>query len=55
MKIASAKELNVYERAYDLAMRVFTISKRFPAEERFALVSQVRRSSRSTCLNLREA
>ena len=36
-------------------MRVFHLSKSFPPEERFALTSQIRRSSRSICLNLREA
>lgn len=54
MKIASAKELNVYKRAYELSMLVFELTKRFPVEERYALVSQIRRSSRSICLNLRE-
>jgi four helix bundle protein len=55
VRIQSAKELVVYQKAYLLAMEVFRISKRFPAEERYALTSQVRRSSRSVCLNLREA
>src|SRR5690348_17904397 len=55
MRINSAKDLNVYKAAYELAMRVFEISKRFPPEEKFALTSQIRRSSRSVCLNLREA
>ncbi len=55
MSVRSAKELNVYQRGYELAMRVFAISKRFPSEERYALTSQIRRSSRSVCLNLREA
>ena len=55
MQINSAKELKVYQAAYELAMRVFEITKRFPPEERFALTSQIRRSSRSVCLNLREA
>jgi four helix bundle protein len=50
-----AKELAVYQRAYDFAMRVFQMTKRFPPEERFALTSQIRRSSRFVCLNLREA
>ena len=53
--IRSAKELIVYQRAYDLAMRVFRCSKQFPSEERYALTSQIRRSARSVCLNLREA
>jgi four helix bundle protein len=48
-------ELNVYRKAYELAMRIFEISKRFPPEERYALTSQIRRSSRSVCMNLREA
>jgi four helix bundle protein len=55
MKINTAKDLIVYKKAYELAMRVFKLSKNFPAEERFALTGQIRRSSRSVCLNLREA
>jgi len=55
MQIKSPKELNVYKKAYALAMEIFELSKRFPEEERFALTSQIRRSSRSICLNLREA
>jgi four helix bundle protein len=55
MMIRSAKELVVYAKAYDLAMQIFAISKRFPTEERYALTGQVRRSSRSVCMNLREA
>jgi hypothetical protein len=55
MRINSAKELNVYQKAYGLAMQIFEISKSFPAEEKYALTSQIRRSSRSVCLNLREA
>src|SRR2546423_4112668 len=55
MQISSPKNLNVYQKAYFLAMEVFELSKSFPPEERFALTSQIRRSSRSICLNLREA
>ena len=55
MKLYSAKDLGVYKKSYQLAMRIFEISLRFPVEERFALTSQIRRSSRSVCLNLREA
>jgi len=36
-------------------MEIFELSKHFPTKERFALTSQIRRSSRSICLNLREA
>jgi len=55
MAVQSAKELEVYKKAYALAMEIFEISKRFPAEERYVLTSQIRRSSRSVAMNLREA
>jgi four helix bundle protein len=55
MGVQSAKELTVYRKAYALAMRIFEISKRFPAEERYALTGQIRRSSRSVSMTLREA
>jgi four helix bundle protein len=49
------KGLVVYRKAYELATRVFELSKSFPQEERYALTGQCRRCSRSVCLNLREA
>jgi four helix bundle protein len=55
MAVQTAKELVVYQKAYELAMKVFEISKKLPPEERYALTGQIRRSSRSVCLNLREA
>lgn len=55
MKINSAKELDAYKLAYSLAMEIFNLSKQWPAEERYSLTDQVRRSSRSVCANLREA
>jgi four helix bundle protein len=55
MLIRSAKELDVYRRSFELAMMIFRISQRFPSEERYALTGQIRRSSRSVSMNLREA
>ncbi|MEO7167235.1 MAG: four helix bundle protein [Chthoniobacterales bacterium] len=55
MQIGTAKDLAVYKTSFDLAMKIFELSKEFPVEERYALTSQMRRSSRSICLNLREA
>jgi four helix bundle protein len=55
MAVRCATELTVYKKAYDLAMRIFELSKRFPPEERYALTGQIRRSSRSVSMNLREA
>ncbi len=55
MAVRDVKELTVYIKAYRLAMDLFETSKSFPPEERYALTSQIRRSSRSVCHNLREA
>ncbi|MGH8545754.1 MAG: four helix bundle protein [Gammaproteobacteria bacterium] len=55
MQLKSAKDLDVYKMAYKLSMSIFQLSKGFPPAERFALTGQIRRSSRSVCLNLREA
>lgn len=53
--IRSYKELRVYQAAIDGAMRIFEITKRFPVEERFSMVDQMRRASRSVCSNIGEA
>ncbi len=55
MRIDSAKDLRVYKLGYVLAMEIFELTKTFPSQEKYALTSQIRRSSRSICLNLREA
>jgi len=48
-------ELEVYKKAFAVAMRIFEETKRFPTEERYAMVDQMRCSSRSVCANLAEA
>jgi four helix bundle protein len=55
VQISSARELKVYQMAYALAMEIFRLSKLWPAEEKYSLTDQIRRSSRSVCSNLREA
>lgn len=54
MSIKSVKDLEVYRIAFDLAMKVFELTKRFPKEERYSLTDQIRRSSRSVPINIRE-
>ncbi len=51
----SYRDLTVYQQAVDTAMAVFELKKAFPAEERYSMIDQVRRSSRSVCANLAEA
>ena len=48
------RDLEVYRRAFDAAMEIFQMTKGFPSEEKFSLVDQIRRSSRSVCANLAE-
>ena len=52
--IKSVKDLNVYQIAYELATEIFEITKKFPKEETYSLTDQMRRSSRSVAINIRE-
>jgi four helix bundle protein len=45
----------VYQAARDAALRVFIVTKTFPREERYALIDQVRRSSRAVKALIAEA
>jgi four helix bundle protein len=53
-RIQSHAELDVYKMAFESAMRIFEISKRFPKEKTYSLTDQIRRSSRSVCANFAE-
>ncbi len=53
--IRSHEDLEVYQMAFDAAMKIFELSKKFPVEKRYSLTDQIRRSSRSVCANLAEA
>ncbi len=49
------RDLIVYQKSYSLAMEIFKITKSFPKEEKYSLVDQIRRSSRSVPANISEA
>ena len=49
------RDLNVYFVAYQLALEIHEVTKRYPKEERYSLIDQIRRSSRSVPANLAEA
>ncbi len=55
MKIRTHKELETYKLAFQSAMDIFELTKKFPKEEIYSLTDQIRRSSRSVCANLAEA
>ncbi|MDH4477489.1 MAG: four helix bundle protein [Verrucomicrobiaceae bacterium] len=49
------RDLEVYKRQRELSREVFSLTKRFPAEERYSLTDQIRRSSRSIGAQIAEA
>lgn len=55
MKIKSHTDLEVYKLAFNAAMKIYELTKHFPVEEKYSLVDQIRRSSRSVCANFAEA
>jgi len=51
MPAKNVKESRVYKLAFELAMEIFEVTKDFPKEEKYSLIDQIRRSSRSVyCL-----
>lgn len=51
----SFEDLDVYKMAFDLQQAIFEITKTFPSEEKYSLIDQIRRSSRSVGANIAEA
>ena len=49
------RKLKAYQKGFDLAMEIFELSKSFPKAETYSLTDQIRRSSRSVCINLAES
>jgi four helix bundle protein len=51
----SFRDLNVYRQARETAQTIFVLSREFPAEERYSLTDQIRRSSRAVKAMIAEA
>lgn len=54
MKTSDFKELKVWQKAIDLTISIYTITKQFPPEEKFGISSQMRRSAVSIPSNISE-
>jgi four helix bundle protein len=54
MKTKSYRDLVVYDKAYRLAMKVYRVSKFYPREELYGIVSQMRRCAVSIPSNIAE-
>ncbi|MFA5145055.1 MAG: four helix bundle protein [Candidatus Omnitrophota bacterium] len=53
-KIQSFEDLTVWQKSHALALEIYKITKHFPSEEKFGLVSQMRRASVSVAANIAE-
>jgi len=53
LQLAHTK-LDVYKFTQELALECYRITKQFPADEKFAMVQQIRRAALSVHLNLAE-
>jgi four helix bundle protein len=53
-KINSYKDLNIWQLGIELTVDIYKLSKDFPQEERFGIISQIRRASSSVPINIAE-
>ncbi|MFA5129303.1 MAG: four helix bundle protein [Patescibacteria group bacterium] len=54
MKIQSHKDLQAWQYGYQLAKEVYILTKSFPSDERFGIISQLRRAAISVPSNIAE-
>jgi len=48
------KELNVWRKSYELCLHIYKVTKGFPKDEMYGLISQIRRSAVSIPSNIAE-
>ena len=48
------EDLDVFKLSHSLALEIFELTKNFPEEEKFGLISQMRRAAYSVPMNLME-
>jgi four helix bundle protein len=53
--MGSFRDLKVYQKSFSTSMEIFNLSKKFPGEEKYVLLTQIRRSSRAIASNIGEA
>ena len=53
-QIRTFKDLKVWQKAHELALAVYQTTKHFPVEEKFGLITQLRRAAVSVVSNLVE-
>lgn len=54
MSIKNFWELEVWKRGHELTLQVYLETKKFPSDEKFGMISQMRRASSSVTANIAE-
>jgi len=54
MRIKSFQDLDIWKEAHQLTLEIYKISKEFPKEEVYGLISQLRRAAVSILSNIAE-
>lgn len=54
IKIITHKDLQVWQKSMDLVVTIYQLSAQFPSEEKYGLISQMRRSAVSIPSNISE-
>ena len=52
--LSSYRELTVWQKSIDLAGKIYAITQKYPAEEKFGITSQMRRAATSIPTNIAE-
>jgi four helix bundle protein len=52
--LSNYKELKVWQKSYQLCLNIYKITKDFPKEEKYGLISQIRRATVSVPSNIAE-
>ncbi len=52
--LKSFQELEAWKKVYDLTLEIYGTTRGFPQDERFGLISQLRRASSSVAANIAE-
>lgn len=47
-------EMSIWQKAYDLVMKIYIITKDYPSDEKYGLVSDMRRAANSISNNIAE-
>lgn len=53
-KIRTFEDLTVWKKSHELVLEIYNLTKDFPSEEKFGLVSQMRRAAVSVAANIAE-